>query len=393
MAKIYIDRLLETAVKQSADLYLTPGFQAQLRLNGKMRSLQTKVLTTKDIAEIGEAITPDRERHQLDEHGSTVFSFNFGEIARFRVTVIRYHHGYDHGYALALRFHPPRPLPLEELQLPHTVPGLCRRPRGLFLIIGPQASGKTTLLASIVDYFNRKLFGRILTIERSIEFVHVPERATIVQRELGTHVKTVSDSLADIANFGADAVVIDDLQEPDTILAAVELAYARRLLVFAGMSGQGTVNAVRRLTQAPRPADRTSFCGMLSESLVAVLYQELCSGTDDQPVPAREFLVVTPNVSKCIREQNFEKICDLMQSDRRYGMQLIDDELFRLAVDGSIARDEAIDRSANPGAMADRLEGPGDDDGGPLTDPSPARPKTPPGDLSTHADPESPISP
>jgi twitching motility protein PilT len=387
MAKIHIDRLLETAVKQSADLYLTPGLQPQVQLNGKMRTLQTEVLTSKDTADIGEAITPERERHLLDEHGSTVFSLNFGEMARFRVTVIRYHHG----YALALRFHPPRPLPLEKLQLPHIVPGLCRRPWGLFLIIGPQASGKTTLLASIVDYLNRKFSGRILTIERPIEFVHVPEHATIVQRELGTHVQTVSDFLGDIAKFGADTVTIDDLREPNAILAAVELAHARRLLVFAGMSGRGTVNAVRRLTQAPPPAGRTNLCGVLSESLVAVLYQELCSGTDDQPVPAREFLVVTPNVSKCIREQNFEKICDLMQSDRRYGMQLIDDELYRLADAGTIPHDEAIARSGDPSAMADRLDRPSNEDGeGPLTDPTPARPKTPPSDLSAHADPESP---
>ena len=156
MGSLHVDRLLETVIKQSAsDLHLTVGTPPVIRLHGRMRRLETKTLTSEDTTSLMKSITPERCQQELQEDGGTDFGFAFGDAGRFRVSVFRQ----KGNLALVLRLIPTRLLTFEEIGLPKLIASLCRRPRGLFLVTGPTGSGKTTTLASMINFINQELYG------------------------------------------------------------------------------------------------------------------------------------------------------------------------------------------------------------------------------------------
>ncbi len=169
MATIHIDRLLETCIRRGAsDLHLHVGKPPILRLRGRLRPLETKVLEPEDTIALMKAITPDRNQQELQEQGGTDFGFEFNAEGRFRTAVFQ-----QKGHiSLILRLIPSRLFSLEEIGLPKQIPALLRRPRGLFLVTGPTGSGKTTTLASMINYINENLDRHIITVEDPIEYYH-----------------------------------------------------------------------------------------------------------------------------------------------------------------------------------------------------------------------------
>ena len=151
MATIQIDRLLETVVKKKAsDLHLAVGKPPVLRLSGHMRELQTKVLEPEDTVALMKSITPDRIQQEYEETGSGDFGFAYGEAARFRVAIFKQ----KGNCSLVLRQIPNKFYTFEQIGLPKMAEQICRRPRGIFLVTGPTGSGKTTTLASMIDFIN-----------------------------------------------------------------------------------------------------------------------------------------------------------------------------------------------------------------------------------------------
>ena len=182
MSTMQIDRLLDTVVKLGAsDLHLTVGRQPTIRHHGGLRNLQTKVLESDDMVSLMKAITPERNQQELQEEGGTDYGFAFGDKGRFRVSVFRQ----KGNISMVLRLIPSRILTFEEIGLPPITKALCRRPRGLFLVTGPTGSGKTTTLATMIDYVNRQVGDRhIITVEDPIEYYHAHQRCVVSQREV-----------------------------------------------------------------------------------------------------------------------------------------------------------------------------------------------------------------
>jgi len=169
MATIQIDRLLETCIKRGAsDLHLHVGRPPTLRLHGRLRPLETKILEPEDTISLMKQITPPRAQEELAEQGGTDFGFEFGDAGRFRTSVFQQRGN----VSLTLRLIPSKLLTFEEIGLPSIVTSLCRRPRGMFLITGPTGSGKTTTMATMVDYINLNFDKHIITIEDPIEYYH-----------------------------------------------------------------------------------------------------------------------------------------------------------------------------------------------------------------------------
>ncbi|MCH7872691.1 MAG: Flp pilus assembly complex ATPase component TadA, partial [Planctomycetes bacterium] len=176
MATIHIDRLLETVVRQGAsDLHLTVGRPPTVRLHGSLRSLETKVLVPEDTVALMKAITPDRNQQELQEEGGTDFGFSFADAGRFRVAVFMQ----KGNTTLVLRLIPSTLLSFEQIGLPKICHALCRRPQGMFLVTGPTGSGKTTTLASMIDYINVNLDRHIVTVEDPVEYYHNPTKSII----------------------------------------------------------------------------------------------------------------------------------------------------------------------------------------------------------------------
>ena len=192
MATIHIDRLLETVVRQHAsDLHLTVGRPPVIRLQGHLRSLETKVLSPDDTRALMKSITPERNQQELSEGGGTDFGFAFGDSGRFRVAVFMQ----KGNVAIVLRLIPSKIMTFEEIGLPAICRALCRRPRGMFLVTGPTGCGKTTTLATMIDYINSNFDRHIVTIEDPIEYYHDHKKALINQRAVGPDVPNFAEAL------------------------------------------------------------------------------------------------------------------------------------------------------------------------------------------------------
>src|SRR6266581_1336032 len=221
MATIQIDRLLETCVRRGAsDLHLAVGKPPTLRLNTHLRELQTKVLEPEDTIALMKSITPERIQQEFEESGSGDFGFAYGDQARFRVSIFK-----QKGVAsLVLRRIPNNILTFEQIGLPKMAEQICRRPRGIFLVTGPTGSGKTTTLATMINYINENFERHIITMEDPIEYYHQHKKSIVVQREIGVDVPSFSESLRRALRQDPDVMMVGEMRDLQTIQSAVTAA-------------------------------------------------------------------------------------------------------------------------------------------------------------------------
>ena len=327
MAALHIDRLLETCIKRGAsDLHLHVGRPPTLRLRGHLRSLETKVLEPEDTIGLMKAITPDRNQQELQEQGGTDFAFEFGDAGRFRTAVFQQ----KGNISLALRLIPSKLLTFEEIGLPDIIKSLCRRPRGLFLITGPTGSGKTTTMATMIDYINQHFDKHIITIEDPIEYYHAHGKSLVTQREVGVDVPSFAEALRRVLRMDPDVILVGELRDLETIEAALQAAETGHL-VFGTLHTTSAHRTVTRVVDMFPVNEQERIRVMLSESLIAVLCQALVPRSDVRGlIAAYEFLVITTAISNLIRENKTFRIPSSIQTGKKFGMQLLDDHLFSL---------------------------------------------------------------
>src|SRR5688572_17989208 len=353
MATIQIDRLLETCVRRGAsDLHLAVGKPPVLRLHGHMRELQTKVLDPEDTMALMKAITPERIQQEFEETGSGDFGFAYGEEARFRVAIFK-----QKGAAsLVLRRIPNTILTFEQIGLPRMAEQICRRPRGIFLVTGPTGSGKTTTLACMLNYINENFDKHIITMEEPIEYYHKHKKSIVVQREVGIDVPSFSEALRRALRQDPDVMLVGEMRDLPTISSAITAAETGHL-VFGTLHTSGAASTINRIIDAFPTDQQEQVRVQLAGNLIAVLSQALCPRADtDGMIAAYEFMYVTPSIQNLIRENKSFRIDSDIQTGKRYGMQLLDDNLWMNFNAGKISKEEAIDKAKNPGQMVARME-------------------------------------
>ena len=352
MSTIQIDRLLDTVIRQNAsDLHLTVGRKPTLRLNGRLRNLDTKVLDNDDCVALMKSITPERAQQELQEDGSCDFGFAYGTEARFRVAIFRQRGA----LALVLRLIPNKLLSFDDIGLPDIVKELIRRPRGLFIVTGPTGSGKTTSLATMIDFINDNLDRHIVTVEDPIEYYHYHKRAVLNQREVGVDVPSFAEALRRVLRADPDVILVGEMRDLETIEAAIRAAETGHL-VFATLHTTGAAGTITRVIDAFPVNQQAQVRVQLSTSLIAVLSQVLLARCDkDGRVAAYEFLAVTPAIANLIRENKTFRIDSAIQTGRKFGMQLLDDHLWNLYGKGMIDADEMIDKAKDPGDLTEKV--------------------------------------
>ena len=374
-----INKLLQTVVNQKAsDMILTVGCKPMLRLHGRLVPLQTKVLEAEDTVALMKSITSERCQQELQEVGSTDFGFSFGDQARFRVSVFK-----QRGFTgLVLRLIPNKLLSFDDIGLSDHVKRLLTRPRGLFLVTGPTGSGKSTTLATMIDYININRDCHIITIEDPIEYYHNHKRSVITQRELGVDVPTFAEGLRRALRQNPDVILVGELRDLETMETAISAAETGHL-VFGTLhtnSAEGTMN---RIIDAFPQESQEQVRIQLASNLIAVVCQALLPDTTGKSrVAAFEIMMLTPAISNLIRTQKVYQIASEIQTGSKHGMMLLDDSLARLYHAGKITEDEAMNRCRNPADMEQKLRMPpraflGDaGDAGPATagGPAPAGP-------------------
>ncbi|MBA7624990.1 Twitching mobility protein [subsurface metagenome] len=346
-----MDRLLQACVAQGgSDIHLVTGRPPVLRIDGRLRSLETKVLESDDTVALMKSITPERNQQELQEEGGTDFGFAYGDKARFRVAIFKQ----KGNVTVVLRLIPTKIMTFEEIGLPQICAALCRRPRGLFLVTGPTGCGKTTTLACMLNYINENLDRHIVTVEEPIEYYHEHKKSIVNQREVGIDVPSFGEALRRVLRQDPDVILVGELRDLETIEAAIRAAETGHL-VFSTVHTTSAAGTITRLIDVFPPNQQEQIRTQLSTNLIAVLSQVLCPlATGRGRVAAYEFMVVTPAISNLVRESKTYRIDSSIQTGKKLGMQLLDEHLWDLYDMGKITLEEMLDKSRQPGALRDK---------------------------------------
>ncbi len=349
---VEITKLLDVVVKQYAsDLHLSVGRPPAIRLHGALRSLGTTPLVPEDTVAMMKSITSERHQQELQEQGGCDYGFAYNEQARFRVSVFK-----QRGYTgLVLRLIPSRLLSFEEIGLPAVVKDMCLKPRGLVLVTGPTGSGKTTTLATMIDFINTETACHIITVEDPIEYYHPHKRSIITQREVGADVPSFAECLRRTLRADPDVIMVGEMRDLETIEAAI-LAAETGHLVFATLHTTGAANTVNRVIDVFPVEQQEQIRTQMSIVLEAVISQTLCPlASGKGRAAAFEIMFMTDAVRNLIRENKTFRINSVIQTSGKLGMALLDDFLFGLWAQGKIAFAEMMQRAQEPDTLQKKV--------------------------------------
>lgn len=336
--------LLSFMHKQGAsDLHLSTGVPPMLRVHGEMKRTNAPPLSAEDVRAMLHGIMSDAQRAEYAENLEADFSVAT-DFARFRVNAFNQRHG----PAAVLRKIPAKVLPLDSLGLPPIVGQLAMKERGLFLVTGPTGSGKSTTLASIIDYINERSACHIITIEDPIEFVHDSKLSLINQREVGSHTRSFANALRSALREDPDVVLVGEMRDLETTQLAITAAETGHL-VLGTMHTSSAAKTCDRIVDIFPGERQEQVRTMFSESLLAIIAQTLIPTCDGRGrAAAFEILVGIPAVRNLIREKKTSQINSVIQTGSAWGMVALDQSLKDLVMRGKIAREEAASRASNP---------------------------------------------
>lgn len=348
---ILIDKLLHAVVRQGAsDLHITVGQPPVIRHDGHMVKLKTKVLEPADTVSLMKSIAPDRCQQELQAVGGSDFGFAFGDLARFRVSIFKQRGN----IAMVLRQIPNKLLTMEQLGLPQACVRLIQRPRGLFLVTGPTGSGKSTSLASMINYLNENFDHHIITIEDPIEFYHPNKKSTVNQREIGVDVPSFSEALRRALRQDPDVILVGELRDLPTIEAAISAAETGHV-VFGTLHTTGAQGTVNRIIDVFPTSQQDQIRTQLSTSIIGVLSQALIPRIGGGRCAAYELLVCNSAIGNLIRENKTFRITSAIQTGAKQGMMLLDDSLFKLWHEQKCSKEDVMAKAAAPEELAARI--------------------------------------
>ena len=336
MAKI--DAFFKLMNEQGAsDLHLVSGQPPMLRITGDIERIKYKVLDNDDLRAMLYEITPEYKVKVFEETGDVDFGYEVPGLARYRANYFMQRNG----IGAVFREIPSNILTVQDLGLPPVVSKLATLPRGLILVTGPTGSGKSTTLAAIIDEANKIRKDHIITIEDPIEFVHKSEGCVVNHREVGAHTNTFSAALRGALREDPDIILVGEMRDLETISLAVEAASTGHL-VFSTLHTTSAHKTVDRVIEVFPSEQQQQMRSTLADGLRAVIAQVLFKRVDKKGrCVALEILIATPAVRNLIREAKTYQIPSMVQTGKKYGMQLLDDGIMNLLKKGWISADEA----------------------------------------------------
>ncbi len=348
-----IDAILEYAIeKQASDIHLSVGRPRSIRLHGEIVSIDDKPLSAEDTESLAREITTPEQRKKVEEVGGIDFGFSFGNKARFRVSCFK-----QRGtYAMVLRLLPSRFYSFEQIGLPKQLQELLSRPRGLILVTGPTGSGKTTSLATMLNYINENFKRHIITAEDPIEFMHPHQKSIVTQREVGEDVTSFSEAVVKALRQDPDVILIGEMRDLSTMESAIRAAETGHL-VFSTLHTTGAARTVDRIIDVFPSHQQSQVRVQLASTLVAVVSQTLLPRIDGKGgrVCAFEVMIATPAIRNLIREGKTYQVVSEIQTGARYGMKSLDDHLKELYQAGIVGYDAMLEVAQDPRELADRI--------------------------------------
>lgn len=342
------DILHECIVRGASDIHITVNRPVTLRIHGDLVSITENDLKSEDTEILMKSITSDFHRQKVETIGGVDFGFAYGDKARFRVSAFRQ----KGTYGVVLRQIPNKLMSFEEIGLNPRITELLFKPRGLILVTGPTGSGKSTTLATMIDYINENRSSHIITIEDPIEYFHSHKKSIITQREVGVDVPSFHEALVKSLRQDPDVILVGEMRDLATMEAAITAAETGHL-VFSTLHTTGAARTVDRIIDAFPSHQQEQIRTQLSSSVVAVISQLLIPRADGKGrVAAFELMITTPAISNLIRENKTYRITSDIQTGAKYGMKTLDSYLLELYAMGLISYEEMIAKSYDPDQIA-----------------------------------------
>ena len=353
MAKI--DAFFKLMNEQGAsDLHLIAGQPPALRIRGDIERIKYKVLDTDTLRSMIYEIAPEDKVKKFEETGDIDFGYEIPGLARYRANFFMQ----KYGVGAVFREIPSIVLTADQLGLPPVISKLALLPRGLVLVTGPTGSGKSTTLAAIIDVANKQRKDHIITVEDPIEFVHQSQGCIINHREVGVHTKSFSAALRGALREDPDIILVGEMRDLETISLAIEAASTGHL-VFGTLHTSSAAKTVDRIIEVFPASEQAQIRSTLSDGIRAIIAQVLFKRIDKKGrCPALEIMIGTPAVRNLIRESKTHQLSSMIQTGKKYGMQLLDDAIMDLYNRGWISADEAYMKANDKAKFRPLLKNP-----------------------------------
>ena len=343
-----IFELLKFAVDSGgSDLHLSVGAPPMLRLDGRMKKVDSPPLEKEEVDRLIYDVMTEDQRRILEETLELDFSRELSGIGRFRINVF-----YGRlGKGAVLRVINSDILSFDQLGLPAILKDFASMDKGLVLVTGPTGSGKSTTLATMIDYINSNYEYHIITIEDPIEFIHKPKKSLINQRELHTNTLSYSNALRSSLREDPDVILVGELRDLETTSLAITAAETGHL-VFGTLHTNSAAKTVNRIIDQYPAEEQSQVRTMLAESLRGVVAQILLPKKGGGRVGAFEILLCTPAASNMIREDKIFQLDSIIQTSMKIGMATMDQSLANLIKEGLIEPEDAYKHSRDAKSVA-----------------------------------------
>lgn len=344
-----IEELLEAAVgKGASDIHISANLPPVFRIDGKLVRTNHEALTAENVETLVFPILNNEQRRKLEQDWELDLSYGIHGLGRFRVNVYK-----NNGtYAAAFRTINTEVPSFDTLGLPAIVRKITEKPRGLILVTGPTGSGKSTTLASMIDYINDNRNEHILTIEDPVEFVHKSKKSVVHQRELGQDTRSFANALKSALREDPDIILVGELRDLETISLAITAAETGHL-VMGTLHTSSASQTIDRIIDVFPQGQQQQIRIMLSNSLCAVFSQTLLpkiseNGEKKGRVMAQEIMVVNGAIANLIREGKTSQMYSAIQTGAGQGMQTLETALANLYRQNLISAEDALAKSSRP---------------------------------------------
>ncbi len=337
-----MELLCTIADNKASDLHIVVGLPPMMRLDTIIRPMGEEKLMPEDTKQLIYSVLNERQIKKFEERCELDASFPIQNRGRVRLNVFRQRGS----ISAALRFIPQDTYTFEELHLSKIVYEVVNLQKGLVLVTGATGSGKTTTLASMINYINERRRGHIVTIEDPIEYLHSHKNCIVNQREVGSDTGSFADALKYVLRQDPDIILVGEMRDLETISAAITLAETGHL-VFATLHTMDAASSINRMVDVFPGNQQGQIRSQLSLTLKAVFSQQLLPHASGHGMAlASEIMIVNDSIKNIIREMKTEQLYSVIQTNRQNGMQTMNQSLFDNVINGNVLPQVALEYSS-----------------------------------------------
>jgi twitching motility protein PilU len=337
--------------KKASDVYLSAHAPALIKINGQCLPINNQLLPADAPKQLLAEVLPPQRIEELEATGELNMAHGIEGVGNFRISAMR-----QRGtYAAVIRYISTEIPELASLSVPMILGDLIMEKRGLLLMVGATGAGKSTTLASMMDFRNEKVSGHILTIEDPVEFLFKNKKSVVNQREVGSDTQSMQTALKNALRQAPDVILVGEIRDRETMSAAIAYAQSGHLCL-ATMHANNSYQALNRILSFYPVEVRATMLGDLAAALKAVVSQRLLRTVHGSRTPAVEVLLNTKLIAELIEKGDFSGIKEAMEKSMAEGSQTFEQDIARLIVDGTVDRKEGLSHADSPTNLQWRLQ-------------------------------------